>query len=125
MKNDTANSDDDVLLSEHGICYKLMTDEHKVAACEVLTTTFTEGEPITIMLELIQHKGYRMAWSECSSHYSMKALVNNGGTVENAIKYATFAMPGGGDDSPPSYPFHDKVQDPHDTIHLVVFRFDS
>ena len=71
MKSDTANRDDDVLLSEHGICYKLMTEEHKVAACDVLTTTFTEGEPLTIMLELdgeFWRQTYDLLWPVMSSN---------------------------------------------------------
>lgn len=78
-----------------------------------------------LLLINIQNNGYKMAWSECSSHYSMKVLVNTGGRVENEIEYATFAIPGGGGGRPPSHPFQKKVQEPHDKIHLVVFRSDT
>ena len=63
-----------------------------------------------------------MSWAECTSQFSMKALVKHGGKVESEIDYASWEMPGGCC-SKPSYPLKGKVKEPHDKMSLVVFRF--
>jgi predicted GNAT family acetyltransferase len=65
-------------------------------------------------------KGFKVAFAECSSHYSTRALEKFGGKVEHEIVYADYTY-GKGCCSKGTQPLAD-IPAPHTSCKLVVFR---
>ena len=79
------------------------------------------GHLTRLCMENCKKQGYYIAYAECSSLYSTRALVKFGGVTEKTIDYKTYMTPGGCC-SKPTAPLVDKVQEPHTCCNLVVFR---
>ena len=73
-----------------------------------------------LVVERAKNKGYWICKAECSSAFSSKAIVKQGGVVEKSIDYRTFKLKGSCCSSD-TYPFT-AAQEPHTQMDLVVFR---
>ena len=74
-----------------------------------------------LLLQNIKEKGFWIAWAECSSNFSTRALESHGCKVEKSIDYATYRVDGGCCGKT-IYPFA-AAQEPHTKVNLLVKRF--
>ena len=72
------------------------------------------GHLTRLLIENCKKQGYWLAFAECSSLYSTRALVKSGGVTEKTIDYKEYGKP--------SFPLADKIVEPHTCCNLVVFR---
>ena len=80
------------------------------------------GKELTnLALQNSKNKGFCISKAECSSLYSTKALIKNGGVVEHTVDYETFTLQGGCC-SGNTMPFKGSVSDIHKNANIVVFR---
>ena len=78
------------------------------------------GHLTNLTVENAKKAGYWIAFAECSSAFSTRALEKFGAKTEYSIDYKTFEIPGGCC-SKPSYPLQHATE-PHTKCNLVVFR---
>ena len=72
------------------------------------------GELTRLCVKRAVDKGYLISKAECSSAFSTKAIVKQGGKIEKTIVYKDFVCKG-------KNPFT-AAQEPHTCMNLVVFR---